>query len=70
VKKEKDPLLDLLNFMKPNPQEIGTDTDPEAPLDLSKESTTSGTKVLVVEDVILNQLLIKIILLDFGFDNR
>ena len=56
-----------MNFMKPNPQEIGT--DPEAlTLDLSKESTTSGTKVLVVEDVILNQLLIKIILLDFGFD--
>ncbi|WP_339921176.1 ATP-binding protein [uncultured Flavobacterium sp.] len=58
-----------MNFMKPSHEEIGTDADPELlALDLSKESTTSGTKVLVVEDVVLNQLLIKIILLDFGFD--
>jgi signal transduction histidine kinase len=59
----------IMNFMKPNPQEIGTATELETvALNLSKESITSGTKVLVVEDVILNQLLIKIILLDFGFD--
>jgi hypothetical protein len=53
--------------MKPNPQEIGTDTDPEvlAPV-FPKNQRTSGTKVLVVEDAILNQLLIKNII-GFGF---
>ncbi|CAM3112872.1 ATP-binding protein [Flavobacterium frigoris] len=58
-----------MNFMKPNPKEIASATElATIGLDISKESTTKGIKVLVVEDVILNQLLIKIILLDFGFD--
>ena len=58
-----------MNFIKANPQEIASDTEPETiRLDISTESMTKGTKVLVVEDIILNQLLIKIILLDFGFD--
>ncbi|WP_051929318.1 ATP-binding protein [Flavobacterium sp. 83] len=33
-----------------------------------KKNTNKGIKVLVVEDIALNQLLIKIILLDFGYD--
>ncbi|MFV8326031.1 ATP-binding protein [Flavobacterium sp. ZS1P14] len=33
-----------------------------------EEKTTENIKVLVVEDIALNQLLIKIILLDFGYD--
>ncbi len=37
-------------------------------LNSSKELLPSNIKILVVEDVILNQLLIKIILLDFGFE--
>ena len=58
-----------MNFMKPNPKEIASATElATIGLDISKESTTKGIKVLVVEDVILNQLLIKIVLLDFGFD--
>jgi hypothetical protein len=58
-----------MNFKKSNPQEITDDVEPEASyLDISKESITKGTKVLVVEDIVLNQLLIKIILLDFGFE--
>lgn len=36
--------------------------------DIDIETLTKKVKVLVVEDVTLNQLLIKIILLDFGFD--
>jgi len=43
-----------------------------APIEVPKESITETllekVRVLVVEDVSLNQLLIKIILLDFGFD--
>lgn len=59
----------IMNFKKSNPQEITDDVEPEASyLDISKESITKGTKVLVVEDIVLNQLLIKIILLDFGFE--
>jgi hypothetical protein len=60
----------IMNFMKPSHKKSEPTPIQKYALDLSKESTTSGTKVLVVEDVILNQLLIKIILLDFGFDNR
>jgi hypothetical protein len=56
----------IMNFKKSNPQEIKNDGEPEVSyLDISKESTT---KVLVVEDEVLNQLLIKIILLNFGFE--
>jgi PAS domain S-box-containing protein len=59
----------IMNFEKSNPQEIESETEPESQyFERTKESTTSATKVLVVEDVLLNQLLIKIILLDFGFD--
>ncbi|WP_232758759.1 response regulator [Flavobacterium sp. ALD4] len=55
-----------MNFKKSKSQEITNDGEPEVSyLDISKESTT---KVLVVEDVVLNQLLLKIILLDFGFE--
>jgi CheY-like chemotaxis protein len=70
VKKEKGSSFDfIMNFKKSNPQEITDDVEPEASyLDISKESITKGTKVLVVEDIVLNQLLIKIILLDFGFE--
>ncbi|PKH67706.1 hypothetical protein CXF59_07320 [Flavobacterium sp. ALD4] len=56
----------IMNFKKSKSQEITNDGEPEVSyLDISKESTT---KVLVVEDVVLNQLLLKIILLDFGFE--
>ena len=36
--------------------------------DESHEAGVNNVKVLVAEDIVLNQLLIKIILLDFGFD--
>ena len=56
----------IMNFKKSKSQEITNDGEPELSyLDISKESRT---KVLLVEDVVLNQLLIKIILLDFGFE--
>jgi PleD family two-component response regulator len=59
----------IMNFKKSKSQEITNDGEQEVSyLDISKESITKPTKVLVVEDVVLNQLLLKIILLDFGFE--
>jgi CheY-like chemotaxis protein len=58
-----------MNFKKSNRKETVTNEELESnPFDAYKESITKGTKILVVEDVVLNQLLIKIILLDFGFE--
>ncbi|NGY37482.1 response regulator [Flavobacterium sp. XN-5] len=58
-----------MNFKKSNRQElVANDELGTSSFDTYKEAITKGTKVLVVEDVVLNQLLIKIILLDFGFE--
>ena len=52
-----------MNFFKTN------ETMPEEPtLILKKGSETQKIKVLVAEDIALNQMLIKIILTDFGFE--
>jgi PAS domain S-box-containing protein len=48
-------------------EEIKEDTTPMLQI-IQKNLPAEKIKVLVVEDVILNQLLLKIILLDFGYD--
>jgi two-component system CheB/CheR fusion protein len=60
----------ILSFMKPGlKEETGNCLEPEAVLkDPVAETGIQNIKVLVAEDVALNQLLIKIILLDFGFN--
>ena len=46
-----------------------TDIEPEVEIDtLQAEREVKGIKVLVIEDVALNQLLIKTLLTDFGFE--
>lgn len=59
----------VLSFEKQNAEEEITPINTVAPVQVNLEkNTTENIKVLVVEDIALNQLLIKIILLDFGYD--
>jgi PAS domain S-box-containing protein len=60
----------ILSFDKQNAEEEITPMSPTQPVqEIPYEKNTSeNIKVLVVEDIALNQLLIKIILLDFGYD--
>ncbi|MFV8368136.1 ATP-binding protein [Flavobacterium sp. LB2R40] len=60
----------ILSFEKENttPEIQSMDTFKSLQEKTSKEKTAQNIKVLVVEDIALNQLLIKIILLDFGYD--
>jgi two-component system CheB/CheR fusion protein len=60
----------VLDFEKTNP-DTGIKTGPLVEMDFQSplpETVLQDVKILVVEDIALNQLLIKIILLDFGFD--
>ena len=60
----------VLNFDKQNTQEEITliNTAMVVQETLFEKKSAENIKVLVVEDIALNQLLIKIILLDFGYD--
>jgi signal transduction histidine kinase/CheY-like chemotaxis protein len=53
----------VMSFKKPE-AETKTETEPEA----ETKTVIKNVKVLVAEDIVLNQLLIKIILEDFGFE--
>ncbi|SDW73999.1 ATP-binding protein [Flavobacterium degerlachei] len=58
-----------MSFEKPtsSQEDIKEDISPILPF-INNDSTAERVKVLVVEDMTLNQLLLKIILLDFGYD--
>jgi CheY-like chemotaxis protein/anti-sigma regulatory factor (Ser/Thr protein kinase) len=60
----------ILSFDKQNAEEEITPMSPTQPVQEIpfEKNTSENIKVLVVEDIALNQLLIKIILLDFGYD--
>ena len=60
----------VLSFDKQNAEEEITLVNTVEPVQetLFEKNTAENIKVLVVEDIALNQLLIKIILLDFGYD--
>jgi len=53
----------VMSFKKPE-AETKTETEPEA----ETKTVIKNVKVLVAEDIVLNQLLIKIILEDYGFE--
>jgi two-component system CheB/CheR fusion protein len=53
----------VLSFKKP---EAETETEPEAETEI--ETVIKNVKVLVAEDIVLNQLLIRIMIEDFGFE--
>jgi PAS domain S-box-containing protein len=60
----------VLSFEKQNEEEEITPINTVVPVHINpfEKNTTENIKVLLVEDIALNQLLIKIILLDFGYD--
>ena len=60
----------VLSFDKQNAEEETTPVNTVEPVQETpfEKNTAENIKVLVVEDIALNQLLIKIILLDFGYD--